>query len=159
MAQRIRAAGVTDLHIETGSRGRYHLIIRDLIGWNPITDCQIEIGDELPNKPWLAVWYHEVIGLGHCRVEHKSSILSLQTHHALSRAVRTVPQLVGVARTIEAAVGRYAVEAGAKGSKDAWLDIPPQGVRYPVNGAAVMVLQKHVTRDVPVVVTILDRSD
>jgi hypothetical protein len=72
--------------------------------------------------------------------------------------VRTVPELVRVVETIEAATTRYAKEADEKGGTDAWCNIPPKGVRYPINDAAMMVLQRHEKRKTLVVATILDRG-
>jgi hypothetical protein len=72
--------------------------------------------------------------------------------------VRTVPELVRVVETIEAATTRYAKEADEKDGPDSWCDIPPRGVRYPINDAAMMVLQRHTKRKVLVVATILDRG-
>jgi hypothetical protein len=83
------------------------------------------------------------------------------SHHALSRVcqrweVRTVPQLVRVVETIEVATARYAKQADEKGGPDSWCNIPPKGVRFPINDAAMMVLQRHTKRKTLVVATILD---
>jgi hypothetical protein len=163
LAARIKAAGATHMHLTAGKRGKYLLVIRDLIGWSPSADCPIVLGDELPAKPWLAMWYHEIHGHGHGSVSYTSSVSTMVSHHALSRTcqrwrVRTVPELVRVVETVEAATARYAQEADEKGGPDAWCDIPSKGVRYPVNSAATMVLQRHTKRKTLVVATILGRD-
>jgi hypothetical protein len=63
-----------------------------------------------------------------------------------------------VVETIEVAVGRYAKQADEKGGPDSWCNIPPQGVRFPINDAAMMVLQRHAKRKTLVVATVLDRG-
>jgi hypothetical protein len=68
LCDRIKAAGASFLHLEPGKRGKYKLILSDLVGWNPHTDCIIAVGDPIPEKPWLANLVHTIEGLGHGHV-------------------------------------------------------------------------------------------
>jgi hypothetical protein len=54
-AERIRRAGAIEVSLKSGTRGRYRMLIFELVGWNPITDAEILIDDLLPPKPQLAV--------------------------------------------------------------------------------------------------------
>jgi hypothetical protein len=144
LRDRIKAAGASFVHLESGKRGKYKLIVSDLVGWNPYTDCIIAVGDQIPEKPWLANLVHTVEGLGHGRVRFISRVSTFLSHHCLSRvtqhwAVRTLPELVRVAETVIAAVMRY----DTKISDEDWSRAPPDGIRIPINDVATAVLKRH----------------
>jgi hypothetical protein len=155
LRDRIKAAGASFVQLETGKRGKYTLIVSDLVGWNPYTDCMIVVGDTIPEKPWLANLVHTIEGLGHGRVRFISRVSTFLSHHCLSRvtqhwAVRTLPELVRVAETVIAAVMRY----DTKISDEDWSRAPPDGIRIPINDVATAVLKRHEKYNSFVVVTI-----
>jgi hypothetical protein len=164
LVSKIKAAGASHVNLVPGKRGRYLITAQNLLGWDRNTHDCIEVGDAIPDKPWLAIGYLSIEGVGHGLIKSTLSITSVVSHHALSRTcqrwkVRTVPELVRVVETIEAAVRRCADETIGDRGPEAWQQkIPPQGLRYPVNSSATMVLQWYAERGIPVVATIMDRT-
>ena len=133
LADRIKAAGASSVHLTPGKRGKYKLLVGDLIGWDQHADKMITVGDEVPSKPWLAWMIHVVEGLGRGEVQYTSRVSCYLTHHCLSRvtqhwAVRTIPELVRVAETVVMAVMRY----DNKISDEDWSRAPEEGIRIPV---------------------------
>jgi hypothetical protein len=88
LADRIKAAGASFVHLESGKRGKYKLLVSDLIGWDPATDRRISIDDPVPDKPRLSQQLHMIEGLGHGRVSYESRISCFLTHHSLSRVTQ-----------------------------------------------------------------------
>ena len=87
MAERIRKAGVLRVGLTTGKRGKYRMLIHDLVGWDPAIDEEISINDHNPHKPWLA-YITTLIE----RRKATSIVLLFVTHHALSRAAQLFPE-------------------------------------------------------------------
>jgi hypothetical protein len=159
LEQKVKAAGASRTILETGRRGKYRLMAFSWIGWNPILDAPIRLGDDLPDKPWVAAWCYEVLGLGKCEMRFAAYTSLLISHHALSRCcqrwiLHTFPELERVVDTI-GAVGSAAIAKLAKGNEN-WHQTPPCGIRVPFpNGKSVMVLQGLETRRAMVVATII----
>jgi hypothetical protein len=160
LADRIKAAGASFVHLTPGKRGKYKLLVSDLTGWDQHTDRLIGVGDPMPEKPWLAGMVHTITGEGQGYVEYKSSISCYLTHHCLSRtcqhwAIRTVPELVKVAATVITSVMRYDNALGDD-SRD---NIPPEGVRIPINSVATAVLKRHEKYKAFVVITLFGQDN
>jgi hypothetical protein len=87
LEQRLRSAGAFSTSLEPGKRGRYTLFFFSWGGWNPTTKSPIAPGDQLPGRPWLAVYACKLQseGRGAGRVTLKAAPAVLITHHALSR--------------------------------------------------------------------------
>jgi hypothetical protein len=155
LRDQIKAAGASYVHLTPGKRGKYKLLVSDLVGWDQYTDRLIAVGDPIPEKPWLANMIHTIEGEGHGYVKYVSSISCYLTHHCLSRvtqhwAVRTIPELVRVAETVIHAVMRYDNQI----SDEDWSRAPPDGIRIPVNNVATAVLKRHKKFGAFVVVTL-----
>jgi hypothetical protein len=155
LRDQIKAAGASVVHLESGKRGKYKLLVSDLVGWDPHFDRLIGIGDSVPEKPWLANLVHVITGQGHGFVEHVSSVSCYLTHHSLSRvtqhwAVRTIHELVRVAETVIHEVMRHDIKI----SEEDWKRAPPEGIRIPINEVATAVLKRHDKYGAFVVVTI-----
>jgi hypothetical protein len=163
LVSRIKAAGASNVQLTPGKRGRYVITVQSLVGWARVADEWIKTGSEIPHKPWLAVGHLDIQGLGRGLVKNTLSIACLISHHSMSRtcqrwAVRTVPELVRVIETIEAAVRRCAREINLESPNDWQQKIPPKELRYPVNSSATMVLQWYERRGIPFVATIIGRG-
>jgi hypothetical protein len=159
LRDQIKAGGASFVRLTPGKRGKYKLLVSDLVGWNPNSDRLIAVGDQVPEKPWLANMIHTIEGQGHGYVQYVSSISTYLTHHCLSRvtqhwAVRTIPELVRVAETVIHAVMRY----DSKISDEDWNHAPPDGIRIPVNDVATAVLKRHEKHGAFVVVTLFGRN-
>jgi hypothetical protein len=131
MQERIKRAGPLTTELWPGKRGRYTLLIYDLTGYDQRRDAAIQLGDPVPERPWiscnLTVLTSE--GRGRNRVELRSRPMLFVTHHAVSRAA----QCLGVRTTDHLIVATKAIWNGAvelmkeKETVEAWLDAPPQG--------------------------------
>jgi hypothetical protein len=160
LEQKLKAAGATHTILNSGKRGRYSLSSWSWIGWDRVLDQPIKIDDDIPDKPWVASYCYEILGMGHCRMRFASYSPLMISHHALSRCVQrweviTLPELEKVVQTI-GTVGLTAI--GKLGLKsDNWHKTPDCGIRIPFpGGKSVMVLQGHETRTAMVVATIMN---
>jgi hypothetical protein len=143
---KIKAAGAFFTRLQTGKRGRYKLIIFDWTGWDRDADRRISIDDPIPERPWLASWYHVVEGKGRGWVELRSSATLFLTHHCLSRVcqrwqVRRVDDLQRVIETIGGVAMKFIVENDD--GTDEWHRTPDDGIRVPLPNSSVMVLKGH----------------
>jgi hypothetical protein len=153
---RIKQAGAFFTKLEPGKRGKYKLTVFDWTGYDRDADRRISIDDEIPERPWLAAWYHMIEGKGRGYV--RSSAVLFLTHHCLSRVVqrwqvRTINDLQRVIETIGAVAMKYIIEHDD--GSDAWHNTPDDGIRVPFpNHSSVMVLKGHEKHRAMVVTTI-----
>jgi hypothetical protein len=160
---KVKAAGASHTILTPGKRGRYRLMAFSWVGWNPALDAPITIGDDIPEKPWVASYFYEVLGMGHCRMRFGTYTALLISHHALSRCVQrwkitTFPEIERVVQTI-GTVGLNAITNLEAKNKDNWHVTPDCGIRVPFpNSKSVMVLKGHATRQAMVVATILGNA-
>jgi hypothetical protein len=55
LKERIAQTGtVFSVQLRPGKRGRYRISMTALTGWDPRRDAIIEVGDPVPERPWLA---------------------------------------------------------------------------------------------------------
>jgi hypothetical protein len=66
-------------------RGRYQLRMLFIDGWDAARKEVISPKDSIPDKPWLAVTWVDLISRGRFRYDQNGGIEILVTHHALSR--------------------------------------------------------------------------
>ena len=161
MAERIERAGALATDLTPGKRGRYTLVVNDVVGWDRERDAAVLVGDPIPDRPWIAcnVTVVESEGRGCDLVTIRSKPMVLVTHHSMSRAaqrlgVRTPAHLVAATRAIwDAAVGLLCEKGG---DVDAFLDAPPEGWRVPMKAidGAVVVLKRHQRRAALVAATV-----
>ena len=159
MAERIRRAGAIEVSLKSGTRGRYRMLIFELVGWNPITDAEILIDDSLPPKPQLAVMVTSVTNRGR---ELNTKPFLFVTHHCLVRCamrfdVRTSDQVITT--SLEIFVAALSAAASANMTLEQIFNPPPQGHRIVVEGEGtprmVVVLRKHESRNALVATTVL----
>jgi hypothetical protein len=161
LESKVKAAGATHTILETGKRGRYRLLAFSWTGWDPVRDAPITIDDDVPDKPWIASYSYEVLGMGHGRMRFGTYTALMISHHALSRCVQrwritTFPQIEKVVEVI-GTVGLNAITNLEAKDKHRWHVTPDCGLRipFPGSGKSVMILKGHVTRQALVVATIL----
>jgi len=154
MEQRVLRAGALRTNLKPGKRGQYELTIYDFTGWNPGADCEIGIGDPIPEKPWIAcnVTFVTSEGRGRNNVTAKSYPILFVTHHAMSRAaqrlgMRTSTHMLQATRVIWNAAMRLINEKYEEwiADPDSWRSAAPlQGWRVPLEvGDALVVLKAH----------------
>jgi hypothetical protein len=89
--ERLRQAGMVLGHptvstgLKPGKRGVYEICVLFWSGYDKHRDREIGIGDALPSRPWLALWYTVIEGTGHNRVNWHRAPLCYISHHVLSR--------------------------------------------------------------------------
>jgi hypothetical protein len=155
---RIKQAGAFFTKLEPGKRGRYKLTVFDWTGYDRDADRRIAIDNVIPERPWLAAWYHMIEGKGRGFIESRSSAVLFLTHHCLSRVVqrwqvRTMDELERVIETIGAVAMTYII-ANDNGT-DTWHRTADGGIRVPFpNHSAVMILKGHEKHRAMVVTTI-----
>jgi hypothetical protein len=151
MAERIARSGALNVRLTPGKRGRYELTFNSISGWDPSRDDPIQSAiqsDEVPEKPWIAVFISSLSSPGRKRggekLEYMSVPLLLITHHALSRTaqrfgLRTDVDLIVAALMIWGGVEKFHEKIGYKAMRDA----PPEGWRVPFgpDGEATVVLK------------------
>jgi len=54
MEKRIKRAGALTTDLWPGKRGRYTLMVYDLCGWDAQRDAAIQLGDRIPERPWIS---------------------------------------------------------------------------------------------------------
>jgi hypothetical protein len=145
MAMRIRAAGATHIHLRTGTRGRYTLMVDVNTGWDPFQDARIKEGDPLPHRPWIACW--NIVIDGRKRGPPVGMPVVLVSHHAFSRAAqrwgaRTVGDLLAVVAAIRTGAWEYVLRCEPDAE---WWRTPPAGIRVAIGGDRdlTVVLQEH----------------
>jgi hypothetical protein len=72
-------------NLVTAKKGRYSARLCFWSGWDRDRDCEIEPGDRIPPRPQVCLWYVEIQGLSHHRVEWHRAPLCFLSHHILSR--------------------------------------------------------------------------
>jgi hypothetical protein len=162
MEQRIRRAGAVRTELTPGKRGRYTLLIYDFTGWCPSRDAEIQIGDKIPENPWIAcnIGVLRSEGRGREKVSYRARPILFITHHALSRAaqrigLRTPEDLILVVNIIWRAAFKLLAE---KEDIEKWLAAPPQGWRVPMGaGSDCVVLSRHYKRQALVATTAIGR--
>jgi hypothetical protein len=145
---KVQAAGAAWKHLEPGKRGKYRLIVSSWVGWNPSTDSRILSAEDEIERPWLALDYYTVAGLGRGLVRYSTRLAVFISHHSLSRTVqrwaaRNLTDVERVIKTLAAPMLDYIVEAELKDEE--WRKrISPDGVRLrmPRNGP-VLVCKPH----------------
>jgi hypothetical protein len=158
MEQRIRRAGAVQTELTPGKRGKYTIIIYDFTGWCPSRDAEIQIGDKIPEKPWIAcnIGVLRSEGAGRERVSYRTRPVLFITHHALSRAaqrigLRTPDDLIFAVKIIWRAAFKLLAE---KKDIEKWFAAPPQGWRVPMGaGNDRVVLSRHYKRKALVATT------
>jgi hypothetical protein len=134
MEERVKRAGALKTILTPGKRGCYTLIFYDMTGWDQRRDEEILLGDEIPERPWIACIVNmlESLGRGRETVKRKSSPVVFITHHAMSRTaqrfgLRTSEHLMTATRVIWNGTVSLVNRKGKS-----WLDAPPQGWRVPI---------------------------
>src|SRR6516162_7907985 len=152
MLRRIREGGgslLFDVFIETGKRGRYELIVTELVGWDAAAGAPVRGGWNIvkgrtdnedhpaPTKPWIgcAITQIKSKGRGHYEMLRKTPLLI--THHALSRLaqrgnVREAADLVAAVHAIWFTYLRADVEAIKALEAGAGLEVRSAGRRVAV---------------------------
>jgi hypothetical protein len=151
MAERLRKAGAMHVDIKPGKRGKYRLNIGEVVGWNPLTDSEIVIDSPVPEKPWLAVMLTIIINRGR---DVTTQPLFFITHHAFRQCalryrLRTEEHMMLIATHIWNAVMDTDLSANTL------FNPPPQGHRLKLNDHITVVVVKHHTRKLSLVVTTL----
>jgi hypothetical protein len=162
MAERIRQAGAEYVSLQPGKRGKYTIMIQQMIGWDPIRDQEIRVESPIPAKPWVACHIAIIEAKGRGRTpDGGGAPVLLITHHALSRAaqrfeVRTNEHMLSATRWIWNATQKLILE----NARD-WTPPPPQGLRVPLGTAdnAVVVLKQHENRERTLVAATIFSSD
>ena len=72
-------------NLTPGKKGRYSARLMFWSGWDRDRDREIAAGDKMPARPWICLWYVEIRGLGHYKVEWHRAPLAFISHHILSR--------------------------------------------------------------------------
>jgi len=161
MEERIKRAGALRTELTPGKRGRYTLIVHNIVGWDRARDAEVLVGDRVPERPQIAcnVTVIRSEGRGRDLVKIRSRPMVLVTHHLMSRAaqrlgVRTSAHLVAATTAIwDAAIGLLCEKGG---DVQAFLDAPPEGWRVavrPIDGA-VVVLRRHERRAALIAATV-----
>jgi hypothetical protein len=164
MEARIRNTGkllgrqVVATSLKPGKRGRYRMSLSFPSGWDSWRDEEITVGDDIPFRPWIAIW-HTVIkstGNGRREVRWRRNPVCFVSHHVLSRAAqrsgaRTVEDMLGVILAITDNALGLLVEKG----HPEWLETPPPGWHVPFTNGSTLVLQRHETHKALVAVTLL----
>lgn len=138
MADRIQAAGAIAVELNPGKRGRYTMLVYDLVGWDRVRDDMITPTSAIPEKPWLACLVTRITDRGR---DIKTVPMMFLTHHAISRAaqrfqVRTAEHIVGLAHSTLCEVCEHL-------SRERWHNPPPQGHHIPIGDGATAVLRLH----------------
>jgi hypothetical protein len=139
-----------------GKRGRYTIRLVFWSGWDKAFDREIGADDPLPGRPWLCLWYTEIVGSGHSRVDWRRAPLCFVSTHVLSRMaqrhdMRTLEQMLLAITRIALAVLVLVQDKGVKES----LNPPPSGWHIALDGGAELVLCRHDEKQVLVAVTCL----
>jgi hypothetical protein len=148
LQSKIEAAGAAWTHLDPGKRGKYRLTVSSWVGWNPSSDSRILTAEDEIEKPWLALDYYTVEGMGRCLVRYSTRLAVFISHHSLSRtaqrwAARNLTDVERVIKTLAAPMLDYIAEAEPKDTE--WRKrIPSDGVRLrlPKNGP-VLVCKPH----------------
>jgi hypothetical protein len=137
-ADKVREAGASHVLLTTGKRGKYHMGVHTMVGWNPATDRRIDIDDDICSKPWLVNFYYTVERLGNCLFRTSSRPVIFWTHHCLSRLtqrweVRNLTDMLRVIKTLSTTGMEYIVQAD-KADRDNWYKPRPMAsrFRYPI---------------------------
>jgi hypothetical protein len=74
--------------VNPGKRGKYELTFCNFTGWDPARDAEIQVGDEIPDKAWIAcnISVLSSPGRGRDTVKRTSFLTVLVPHHVLSRS-------------------------------------------------------------------------
>jgi len=123
----------------------------------------IKVGDPIPERPQLVYWAGALEGTGNGRRTICYLPILIISHHVLSRTaqrheLRTVDDMLDSVEALNQWVLRYA--------NNKIQQVPPEGRRIPVNlrswnteeADAQLIVQRHRTLDVPIAVTILDKT-
>jgi hypothetical protein len=145
---KVEASGAAWTHLEPNKRGKYRLAVASWVGWNPSTGSRILTVEDEIERPWLALDYYTVEGLGHTLVRYSTRLAVFITHHSLSRTVqrwaaRNLTDVERVIKTLAVPMLDYIAEAEPKDTE--WRKrIPSDGVRLrlPKNGP-VLVCKPH----------------
>jgi hypothetical protein len=157
---KVEAAGAAWTHLEPAKRGKYKLSVASWVGWNPSTDSKILTVEDEIEKPWLALDYYTVEGLGHGLVRYSTRLAVFITHHSLSRTVqrwaaRNLTDVERVIKTLAAPMLNYIAEHEPQ--DDEWRKhIPPDGIRLRLpNNGPVLVCKPHDKYHALVLITVL----
>jgi hypothetical protein len=160
MEQRVKLAGATRTELVPGKRGKYTLAVWDITGWDQSRDAEIQIGDPIPERPWIAcnVTRLESKGGGRNDYDLRSSVWLFITHHCMSRTAQRLGMRsaghMGVATRL---IWNAAMKLIGEKGLDGVLAAPPQGWRVQLieDVAAVVVLQKHFKKNALVAATVI----
>jgi hypothetical protein len=149
MVEGIRRSGgpaVIDVKLTSGKRGRYLIAIYDWCVWDEQRSIEINPGDVIPDKPWLACNVTGIAGVGDGEPRVEGHNVLFVTHHALSRlaqrcGARTVDDLIAAAKALWRAYYAYRMTMPPGVST-------PDGMRIAVDlpagmGRAVAVTRQH----------------
>jgi hypothetical protein len=162
MEARIRAAGARLTRLTPGKRGRYDLEICDLSGWDAARDTAIELGDAIPDEPWIACWFTFLTseGKGRGELKYKSAPILFITHHAFSRAAqrweaRTIDHMQNVIEKIWIGIFKHLASL----DRSHWSNLPPsppQGLRIQVGEEQklTVVIKRHEKHNAFIAVTV-----
>jgi hypothetical protein len=148
IVKRLSKAGgllLTSIGLKPGKRARFELHVGGVVGYDPDRDELItEDSPSRPFKPWLAVTITTTRGLGPQRApEIDASILTLVSHHALSR----IAQRCGARDPRDLLLGVRALFAALTEAEIVFADdIPPGGhllVKFANGIETIAALERH----------------
>jgi hypothetical protein len=157
---KVEAAGAAWTCLDAGKRGKYRLVVSSWVGWNPSTDSRILSAEDEIERPWLALDYFTVEGMGRGLVRYSTRLALFISHHSLSRTVqrwaaRNLADVERVIKTLATPMLDYIAEAEPRDEE--WRKrIPSDGVRLqlPKNGP-VLVCKPHDKFRALVLITVL----
>jgi hypothetical protein len=163
LEQKLRRAGLVLGHptvatgLKPGKRGRYVIRLVFWSGYDNSRDCEIAVDDPMPSRPWICLWYAEITGRGHSRVDWERAPLCYVSHHILSRhAQRLGSRTIDEMLLTISKIGLSVLELVKDKSAEQAMNPPPSGWHVPFDDGAKMVLCKHEEKQVLVAVTVLN---
>jgi hypothetical protein len=166
LAERIRKAGAKNVTVKTGKKGQYSLYFSCLDGFDPARNALIEVGDPIPEKPWLVYSLGNLRNPGHNQVPKITyTAMIFITHHVLSRAaqrlgLRTVTEMEMTSVAFFGAGLGIIKELGFEGldnlpNTGQRVEIPiDKNAEDPENAKVTMIYKKHPTRKALVMTTV-----
>jgi hypothetical protein len=149
---------------EHRSNGRpFEILFMFWAGWDRDREEEIKAGDPMPERPQLVYWAAALEGTGNGRRSIMYRPILILSHHVLSRTaqrhgLRTVDDMLDTIEALNQWVLRF--------TDNKIKQVPPEGWRIPVNSRswnaeetdAQLIVQRHRTLDIPIAVTILDKT-
>jgi len=137
-----KACGQTliESKLRSGTRGRFRIDLVDWCAWDEIHNHEIEPGDVIPPKPWIACRWNIIEGRCPTLLRPSYHLCLLITHHAFSRlaqrcGARTTDDLIAATRKLWLAHFDYIMNNQCKRI--------PDDTRIPVEGLCTAVIRDH----------------